>query len=275
MLAMLRWHMSAMCRAAAWAVQCLQIFARTGQGQSATVSDPSPAWPTGVGAGDTHCSLCWCRWWHWDLIVSRSPGYQRRCPLAPGLTLYFPALPHIIPGSGSVTCCVCLAWAGECTRTRSVTESEMKWYNTSCWILYQPASATGLSQSEAKQFYWTWIIFHSLWLYSKAIIIHDRFYEYIAFFFQLVFFYPWCNYDSLSSLVRSSLPCPPSLCLYVALSLKREKNEAKVFLVWANNFEDLKWDWKLTERDSGQENVFKYQLQFRVHLNSRIFEIWQ
>ena len=82
MLAMLRWHMSAMCRAAAWAVQCLQIFARTGQGQSATVSDPSPAWPTGVGAGDTHCSLCWCRWWHWDLIVSRSPGYQRRCPLA-------------------------------------------------------------------------------------------------------------------------------------------------------------------------------------------------
>ena len=106
MLAMLRWHMSAMCRAAAWAVQCLQIFARTGQGQSATVSDPSPAWPTGVGAGDTHCSLCWCRWWHWDLIVSRSPGYQRRCPLAPGLTLYFPALPHIIqaPAPWRVAC---------------------------------------------------------------------------------------------------------------------------------------------------------------------------
>ena len=84
MLAILRWHwhMSAMCRAAAWAVQCLQIFARTGQGQSATVSDPSPAWPTGAGAGDTDCSLCWCQWWHWDLIVFRSPGYQCRCPLA-------------------------------------------------------------------------------------------------------------------------------------------------------------------------------------------------
>ena len=35
----------AMCRAAAWAVQCLQIFARTGQGQSATVSDPRPPEP--------------------------------------------------------------------------------------------------------------------------------------------------------------------------------------------------------------------------------------
>ena len=118
----------------AWAVQCLQIFARTGQGQSATVSDPGPAQAV---QGRSHRSrswrhrgLCWWWWWHWDLIVSRSPGYRPRCP--PCVCLYFPALPQIITGSGSVTCCVCpgLARAGECTRTRSVTESEMKWYNT-------------------------------------------------------------------------------------------------------------------------------------------------
>ena len=43
----------AMCRAAAWAVRCLQIFARTGQGQSATVSDPRPGHRSRSRAGHT------------------------------------------------------------------------------------------------------------------------------------------------------------------------------------------------------------------------------
>ena len=51
----------------------------------------------------------------------------------------YPALSQA-PAPWRVACA--LAWAGECTRTRSVTESEMKWYNTSCWILYQPGSGT-------------------------------------------------------------------------------------------------------------------------------------
>ena len=81
MLAIARVTHVAMCRAAAWAVQCLQIFARTGQGQSATVSDPSPGHRSRSWAQATlHRAPSWCWWWHWDLIVSRSPGYQSRCP---------------------------------------------------------------------------------------------------------------------------------------------------------------------------------------------------
>lgn len=148
MLAIARVTHVAMCRAAAWAVQCLQIFARTGQGQSSTVNDPRPAQATGAGAKPRP---------HWAqgpelvlVMTLRSDCVQvTRISVQVSLagSLYFPALPQIITDSGSVTCCVRpgLAWAGECAGTRSVTESEMKWYNTSCWILYQP----GVSGTQA------------------------------------------------------------------------------------------------------------------------------
>ena len=140
MLANARVTHVAMCRAAAWAVQCLQIFARTGQGQSATVIDPRPPEPElspGQTAQGPELML---------VMTLRSDCVQvTRISVQVSLagSLYFPALPQIITDSGSVTCCVRpgLAWAGECAGTRSVTESEMKWYNTSCWILYQPGGS--------------------------------------------------------------------------------------------------------------------------------------
>ena len=74
------------------------VFANICKDRPGTICNSQ--WPQATGAGAEQATLhrapCW---WHWDLIVSRSPGYQSSC-------LYFPALPRIITGSGSVTCCV-------------------------------------------------------------------------------------------------------------------------------------------------------------------------
>lgn len=163
MLLILRSHMSAMCRA-----RCLgcAVFANICKDRPGTICNsqwPQPQAVRGRSRGRSwrhslRPVLPWW-WWHWDLIVSRSPGYRPRCPPPPVclsvLSSFTPDHHRLrlrdvlrVPRPG-------LAWAGECTRTRSVTESEMKWYNTQVAEYFINPLRPQAFLSETKQSYWT------------------------------------------------------------------------------------------------------------------------
>ena len=163
MLAIARVTHVAMCRAAAWAVQCLQIFARTGQGQSAAVNDPRPGHRSRSWAqARVHRALSWCWWWHWDLIVSRSPGYQSRCPWRGLCTFQLYPRSSQTPAPWRVACA--LAWP-ELVNVRELGQwQRAKWNDITQVAEYfiNPAAPAHRPLSETKLFYWTWIFFSFL-----------------------------------------------------------------------------------------------------------------
>ena len=140
----------------------LQGQARDNLQQSVTPGQARPPEPELSPGHTEHRALSWCWWWHWDLIVSRSPGYQSRCPWRGLCTFQLYPRSSQTPAPWRVACA--LAWP-ELVNVRELGQwQRAKWNDITQVAEYfiNPAAPAHRPLSETKQFYWTWIFFSFL-----------------------------------------------------------------------------------------------------------------